>query len=158
MDELVELKKSLKTLCEKIGIIKSTEIESEEKISVEVVYEPETKDEHGQWMSIDEVKKGCDNFNKNLEEGIVQPNLFHYQNTDKFEIVKSWIHEELDVTVDASGQPIKAGTWLAKIHYKDDNLWKLKKEGVIQGVSMFGHGNINEETGEITNLTFDGEN
>jgi len=152
-----EFKKSLVALCEKYGIFKSKEELVEEKISIEVVYEPDTKDEHGEWMSAETIRKGCENFNKNLEAGIVQPNLFHLKNTDKFEIVKSWIHEELDVTVDATGEPVKAGTWLAKIHYKDDNLWKLKKEGVIMGVSIFGKGRIDKDTGEITDLTFDGE-
>lgn len=158
-----EIKKAVMALCEKLGIsVSNTAIQKssaddliEEKISIEVVYEPDVKDVHGNWMNSETIQKGCENFNSNLELGVVKPNLFHMANTDKFEIVKSWVHEEIDVTVDASGEPVKAGTWLAKIHYKDDNLWKLKKEGVIQGVSIFGYGNINEDTGEITNLTFD---
>jgi len=136
-------------------IQESSDIEEEERISIEVVYEPDVKDQHGNWMSAEEIRKGYESFCSNLEAGVVEPNLFHYQNTDLFEIQKTWINEEMDVTVHGSEEVVKAGTWLVKIHYKDDRLWELKKSGDIIGVSMFGYGLINEDTGEITELTFE---
>ena len=130
---------------------------AEEMISYEVVYEPNVKDAHGEWMSTSTVQKACEDFNKYLAEGVVQPNLFHTQNTDYFTIEKSWIVPEIDMVVEATGEKVKAGTWVAKIKYNNNDLWTLKKAGVIGGVSIGAKGNVNKETGEITNVTFDGE-
>lgn len=133
------------------------EVVTEQMISYEIVYEPLVKDAHGEWMSEETLQQACENFNVNLAKGIVQPNLFHLQNTDKFTIEDSWIQKEFDVVVDGTGEKIKAGAWVCKIKYHDEDLWTLKKEGVIGGVSIGGKGSINKETGEITNVTFDGE-
>lgn len=130
---------------------------SEEMVSYEIVYEPLVKDAHGEWMTEETLQKACDNFNMNLEKGVVKSNLFHLENTDKFTIESTWIQKELDVVVDATGEKIKAGAWICKIKYHDEDLWTLKKEGVVGGVSIGGKGSINKETGEITNVTFDGE-
>lgn len=135
------------------GIVK----EKEQMISYEVVYEPDVKDTHNQWMSKDTIEKGCEEFNKYLEKGVVKPNLFHYQDTDMFSIVDTWIQKEFDVNVTATGEPIKAGTWVAKIKYHNNDLWELKKQGVIGGVSIGALGTVNKETGEITNLRFSKE-
>lgn len=128
---------------------------SDQMISYEVVYEPDIKDAHDQWMSQDTIIKACDNFNKNLAEGNVKPNLFHLSNTELFSIEKTWVQPELDVLVEQTGEIIKAGTWVAKLQYHDEDLWNLKKAGIIQGVSIGARGIINEETGEITEVSFD---
>lgn len=133
------------------------EIVNEEMISYEVVYEPFVKDAHGEWMSDKTLEKACSNFNKNLEKGVVQPNLFHLQNTEAFSIESSWIQKELDVKVVQTDELIKAGSWICKIKYNDSNLWELKKAGIVGGVSIGAKGTINETTGEITNVTFDGD-
>jgi hypothetical protein len=130
---------------------------SEEMVSYEVVYEPFIKDAHGQWMSDTTLQKACENFNENLKKGVVQPNLFHLENTKAFTIEDSWIQKELDVVVEATGEKIKAGTWICKLKYHDNDLWTLKKAGVVGGVSIGARGNVNHETGEITNVTFDGD-
>ena len=129
----------------------------EEMVSYEVIYEPFTKDAHGEWMSDVTIQKACDNFNKNLEKGIVQPNLFHLKDTEAFTIESTWIQKELDVKVIQTDEIIKAGTWVAKIRYNDADLWQLKKSGVVGGVSIGAVGTINQTTGEITNVKFDGE-
>lgn len=138
---------------QKVEVIKA----SEEMVSYEVVYEPFTKDAHGQWMSDKTLTKACENFNKNLEKGVVKPNLFHLENTDTFTIEDTWIQKELDVVVESTGEKIKAGTWIAKIKYNSDDLWTLKKSGIIGGVSIGARANVNKETGEITNVTFEGD-
>mgnify|MGYP001323103339 CR=1 FL=1 len=130
---------------------------SEEMVSYEVVYEPFIKDAHGQWMSDTTLQKACENFNENLKKGVVQPNLFHLENTKAFTIEDSWIQKELDVVVEATGEKIKAGTWICKLKYHDNDLWTLKKAGVVGGVSIGARGSVNHETGEITNVTFDGD-
>lgn len=144
------------SLLKKFGIIKNdTSSKPEEMISYEVIYEADTKDSHGEWMSRETLEKACVDFNKNLEKGNVVPNLFHVTETDTFEIVDTWIHKEFDVTVDGTGEPIKAGTWIGKIQYLNEDLWELKKMGVLGGVSIGGKGVLNEETGELTNISFD---
>ena len=129
----------------------------EEMVSYEVIYEPFTKDAHGEWMSDKTIEKAMENFNKNLEKGVVQPNLFHLKNTEAFTIESTWIQKELDVKVIQTDEVIKAGTWVAKIRYNDADLWQLKKSGVVGGVSIGAVGTINQTTGEITNVKFDGE-
>lgn len=142
----------LKALAE-LGIIPP---KKEEQISYEVIYEPDTPDAHGEWMSKEEIVKACENFNKNLKKGVVKANFFHEENTELFEIEDTWVHKELDVTVDGTGEPIKAGTWIAKIRYKNAELWELKKtEGFFGGLSFCGMSYTNPETGEMTDLTFD---
>lgn len=134
-----------------------TETLDEEMVSYEVIYEPFTKDAHGEWMSDKTIEKAMENFNKNLEKGIVQSNLFHLKDTEAFTIESTWIQKELDVKVIQTDEIIKAGTWVAKIKYNDPQLWELKKSGVIGGVSIGAIGTVNQETGEITNVKFDGE-
>ena len=129
----------------------------EEMVSYEVIYEPFTKDAHGEWMSDKTIEKAMENFNKNLEKGVVQPNLFHLKDTEAFTIESTWIQKELDVKVIQTDEIIKAGTWVAKIRYNDADLWQLKKSGVVGGVSIGAVGTINQITGEITNVKFDGE-
>lgn len=130
----------------------------EEMVSYEVIYEPFTKDAHGEWMSDKTIEKAMENFNKNLEKGIVQPNLFHLKDTEAFTIESTWIQKELDVKVIQTDEIIKAGTWVAKLKYNDTELWKLKKAGIVGGVSIGATGVINQDTGEITNVKFDGDN
>lgn len=133
----------------------SPEILDEEMVSYEVIYEPFVKDAHGEWMSDKTIEKACENFNKNLESGVVKANLFHLKETEAFTIESSWIQKELDVQVVQTGELIKAGTWVAKIKYNDPMLWQLKKSGVVSGVSIGAKGRIDQETGEITNVSFD---
>lgn len=129
-------------------------LKAEEMISYEVVYEPNVKDAHGEWMSVETVAKACDDFNQYLESGVVQPNLFHQENTDTFTIEKSWIVPEIDMVVEATGEKVKAGTWIAKIKYNSDHLWTLKKAGIVGGVSIGAIGKVNKKTGEITDVSF----
>lgn len=146
-------KEALTNLLKEYGIIQKSD--DELMISYEVVYEPDTKDAQNQWMSPETLEKACENFNTNLAAGVVKSNLFHVKETDGFTIVDTWIQKEFDVIVKGTDQPIKAGTWVAKLQFNDPELWELKKSGVLGGVSLGGMGYVNPETGEITDLTFD---
>lgn len=155
MNNTKQFTKALKSLLVQYGIIKAKESSNEEQmISYEVVYEPDTLDAHGEWMSKETLTKACEDFNKHLASGDVHANLFHVQDTELFSIEDTWIQKELDVVVPQTGQPIKAGTWVAKLKYNDEDLWNLKKSGVLGGVSIGAKGEINPETGEITNVSF----
>jgi hypothetical protein len=133
------------------------DVVTEEMVSYEVIYEPLVKDAHGEWMSEETLANACENFNQNLAAGIVQSNLFHLQDTQTFTIEDTWIQKEFDIVVEATGEKIKAGAWVCKIKYHDEDLWEMKKSGVIGGVSIGGRGSIDAETGEITNVNFDGD-
>lgn len=148
-----EFRKALRGFLQSWGIIEKG-AKQEEMISYEVVYEPDTKDAHGNWMSKDTLVKACKDFNEHLASGDVHPNLFHLQNTDTFSIEDTWIHKEFDVVVASTEQPIKAGTWVSKLKYHDSQLWELKKTGVIGGVSIQCKGTIDKETGEILDVSF----
>lgn len=154
-----ELFKGLLSLFKRHGydVVENEAPPQEEMVSIEVVYEPDTLDGHGEWMSKDTVRKACESFNENLEKGVVKSNLFHMKDTELFTIEKSWIHEELDCIVKGSEQELKAGTWVAKIKFHNQELWELRKAGVVQGVSIGGLGMVDKETGEITEVTFEGE-
>ena len=165
---MAEVKEVKKTFAESLGVLiekffgtpeaeQHPEVLDEEMVSYEVIYEPFVKDAHGEWMSDKTIEKAMVNFNKNLADGVVQPNLFHLKNTDSFTIEATWIQKELDVKVIQTDEVIKAGTWIAKIKYNDPDLWQLKKAGVVGGVSIGATGVINQDTGEITNVKFDGE-
>lgn len=151
------MKKDIKTavmdLLKEYGLVSDSP--KEEMVSYEVVYEPDTEDAHGQWMSHDTILDACDSFNAGLKKGIVKSNLFHLKDTELFTVEDTWIQKEFDVVVAGTEQPIKAGTWVAKIQYNDENLWELRKSGVIGGVSIGAKGQVNPETGEITNVSFE---
>ena len=133
-------------------VLKATKQKTEEeRISVEVVYVPEEFDEHNQFMTAETIRKACEDFNSNLAAGNISANLYHLSNTNKFEILKSWINE-IDM-VSPTGEAVKEGTWLVKLRYSPD-LWLEKKAGKIQGVSIGCRGVVNPETGEITDVTF----
>lgn len=126
----------------------------EQMISYEVIYEPNTKDAHGEWMSPETIVKGKENFDAARAAGLVKENLFHIVETDAFTIEKTWIQEEFDVVVIGSEQIIKAGTWVAKVKYNDPELWLLKKANAVGGLSIQCSGYTDKETGEITGLDF----
>lgn len=131
-------------------VLKATNQE-EQRISIEVVYTPDERDAHNQFMTAETIKKACEDFNSNLAAGNISPNLYHINNTNKFEIMKSWINEEIDVV--ANGQTIPAGTWLVKLKYSPE-LWTQKVKGEICGVSIGCRGVVDPQTGEITQVSF----
>ena len=126
----------------------------EQMISYEVIYEPNTRDAHGEWMSPETIVKGKESFDAARAAGLVKENLFHIVETDAFTIEKTWIQEEFDVVVIGTEQVIKAGSWVAKVKYNNPELWEAKKAGIVGGLSIQATGNVDEETGEITNVNF----
>lgn len=130
--------KPFDTLNKSTMVIKATN--DEQMIAVDVVYEPNKPDAHGQWMSKETVRKACENFNKNLSEGNVKSNLFHIKETESFSILKSWINE-CDCYIGDKFVP--EGTWLAESKYHTKELWDMKKSGELMGMSVGAKGVIN---------------
>lgn len=130
---------------------KSAEVE--EMISYEIIYEPDTPDFHGQWMSKETLKQAHEDFRKAQDLGAVTENLFHMFDTDTWKIVDHWIQPEFDVTVAETGEVIKAGSWVAKVQYTPET-WELKKAGIVGGLSLQCGGILNDETNELSHLDF----
>tara|TARA_R110002096_G_scaffold367773_1_gene561006 strand:+ start:453 stop:965 length:513 start_codon:yes stop_codon:yes gene_type:complete len=96
----------------------------EERISVEIIYEPNVLDAHGEWMSEDTLSKACENFNKNLAAGNAKPNLFHIKDeTEKLEILRTYT---LPCECTIGDTLVKQGTWVAEIKWHDKALWKQR--------------------------------
>lgn len=135
------------------SITKSAGLVEDEMISYEIVYEPMVEDVHGNWMTEETILKGRDNFEAAKAAGAVTENLFHMVDTNLYQIESTWVQQDLNVSVVETGQVIKAGSWVAKVKYSPE-LWDLKKSGVVGGLSIQCSGDVNIETGEITNLNF----
>ena len=125
----------------------------EEMVSYEIIYEPDTPDLHGQWMSKETLVKAHEDFKKAQEMGAVTENLYHLFDTDSWSVVNHWIQPEFDVTVTQTGEVIKAGSWVAKVQYTPET-WELKKAGIVGGLSLQCGGLLNEETNELSELDF----
>jgi len=96
----------------------------EERVSVEIIYEPYELDAHGEWMSEETIAKACENFNKNLDSGNAKPNLFHIKaETEKLEILRTYT---LPCECTIGETLVKQGTWVAEIKWHDMSLWKQR--------------------------------
>ena len=129
-------------------IIKAVNDELRE--SIEVIYAPYELDAQEHWMRPETVRKACENFNVNLEKGVVIPNLFHskdedgvYISTEAFTIEKSWINEVESVI---GNQTVPEGTWICKLKWNDQGAWDKRKAGVYKGVSLGANGIIKKPT------------
>lgn len=137
-----------------VGSVLVQESAEEEMISYEIIYEPDTPDTHGEWMSSDTIMKAKESYDLALSAGVVKENLFHLEETDSFTIERTWIQPEIDVVVTTTDEIIKAGSWVAKVKYHDKDLWELRKSGIIGGLSIQCGGFINEDTKELTGIDF----
>ena len=90
---------------------------------------PDSTDLHGDFTTIEEVRKACHNFNASN----MTPNLFHMTETDSFSVVESYIAPTDFVLGEVI---VKAGTWLVNLQIHDDAVWELVKSGQINGVSI----------------------
>lgn len=109
-----------------------------------IYYEPNKEDTHGDWASPEVIEKACENFNKNLSDGNVIPNLFHmkdedgkYEATNSFDIQKSWV-SPTDCIVGETD--VEEGTWLVKVKINNDTLWNSFLKGTVSGVSFGAKG------------------
>lgn len=138
------------------NISKTTHNDFVERISIEVVYEPDTPDFHSDLISQDELIKAERSFHDNWLAGNAFPILYHQSKTDQFEILNSWINYELDVSVLESGEIAKAGCWLCKIKYSPE-LWAEKTAGNIGGISLQASGYRDLNTHQLSGINFDPE-
>lgn len=106
-------------------------VDSDQRLILGVVLEPDAFDLHNDIYSADEIRKACDNFNTHCMRG----NVEHLVNTDKLVVTKSFILE-VDATI--GEQVVKSGSWLMEMKVNDDVLWDLTKSGDFTGFSIGG--------------------
>lgn len=127
---------------EETNIIKS--LDAEKQIATEVVYPAFKKDAHGHYAKPETLKqlvKALNELPDNFEY-----NIHHSSEltTKGFSIIKAY-QTDKDMSIDTTGELIKAGSVLADIHYSDKELWELKKSGVLAGLSIGCIGTLSEE-------------
>lgn len=123
----------------------------EERKCLEVMFEANTKDAHGNWYTEDTLVKGLESYKANE----VPSNLFHMIEADGFKVEDAFILDEETTYVNGEDSiSVQKGSVMAWVHYSDDELWELKKSKDIGGLSPGFLGDINKGTGEITNVAF----
>jgi len=139
--------------------LKKSANSQEEMVSYEIVLVPyPEKDLHDEWTTEETIIKAQENFEKNKAENNISENLYHaYDVEGMYDIDKTWINQEFSVLVEDTKEQIPKGAWVAKVKYLNEDLWTLKKAGIIQGLSIQCSGKVNRETGEITDISFDPE-
>lgn len=118
------------------------QFDDEQMIAVEPLYTPAgVEDLHGEMIELPEMEKAIASFNKAVEDGTLQPSLFHTHKTDGFKINKAWITYEECIMGDSivpKHQP------LVEIQFLNKSLWDKRKSGELQGLSIGAQG-IREE-------------
>ncbi len=127
-------------------VVKSVNLE--ERKCLEVMFEANKTDAHGNWYTEETIQKGRESYLSNE----VPSNLFHMTEANGFVVEETFILEE-DTTYDTE-VTVSKGSMLGWVHYADEELWELKKSNELGGLSPAFLGDVNKETGEITNVAF----
>ncbi len=109
------------------GIAKSIDVEKQHFTSV--VLRPDVPDLHGDVYAKDVVEDACHNYNEVCRKA----NLQHLVDTDLATPIESYIAKS-DFTL-GEGQ-VKEGDWVMTMKIKDEELWKMCKEGKFTGFSV----------------------
>ena len=121
-------------------------LNEEKRLATFLVLEPQdedytTSDLHGDWYDLDTVEDACHSFNRFCRKA----NLFHLVDTTAFEFVESYITES-DMLI--GEEPIKKGSWLAKIYVNKsdvgDLVWESIKSGEFNGLSFQCEGFVSD--------------
>lgn len=121
-------------------------VEEDEKIITGAVMIPEkrmlridekTGDEYYVYFSADTIKKAAYRW---LQENMNhQFNLEHTDNTNKIDVIESWIINNQHNDKAASlGFSLPKGTWMLSCKVNDEKLWDEIKNGVYNGFSVEG--------------------
>jgi len=110
-------------------------LDVEQRRAMFVALAPNEVDEHGDMNTEEAVEKACISFNTMCNKA----NLFHRIDTQHAVIEQSYI-TPVGFTTD-SGIEVKKGSWVQWWHFPEGDsnselLWKMVKDGDIQGVSV----------------------
>jgi len=114
----------------KVKFLSKNDDADEKRLLYGIVYEPDSEDTYGDFMTKEEIEKTAHEF------------LEHYRNIDTEHnllagagvVVESYISP---VTLNIGDNVIKAGSWVLVTRASED-IWEAWKNGEITGYSMFG--------------------
>ncbi|MED2944213.1 XkdF-like putative serine protease domain-containing protein [Bacillus swezeyi] len=107
-----------------------TKAEDEKKLVYGIVYEPDTPDAHGDFMTAAEIEKAAHGFLKDAREIDKQ----HDFQGGVGEVVESYV---APADFEVNGETIKKGSWVL-VTKASDEVWEQIKKGDITGYSMAG--------------------
>lgn len=103
---------------------------------VGIVSEPDVKDHHDDWNTVEDIAKSKESFDTNGYKFDTNHDLNIVD--EGIKVVKSWLAEEDSIIEE---KEIKKGTWLMEFEISEDTeIWKGIEEGSITGLSRFGTG------------------
>lgn len=120
-----------------------------ERISVEVLAEPNTPDAHGHWYSEETIQKGFESADKAWKDGRLNMNLFHAYDDVEKKHLRLENHYLTTEDQDYNGELVKKGSWISEVKWLNEDLWKRRitplEDGMpeIAGLSLRGWGTIN---------------
>lgn len=104
-------------------------VNTEKQLFTAVVLRPDVPDAHGDIYDSETVEKACHDFYEYCGKG----NLQHLVAVDSIQFVENWIAKE-DMKL-GDGMVYK-GDWVATAKIKDEEIWKMCKEGKFTGFSV----------------------
>ncbi|WP_271753072.1 XkdF-like putative serine protease domain-containing protein [Bacillus paralicheniformis] len=107
-----------------------TKAEDEKKLVYGIVYEPDTPDAHGDFMTAAEIEKAAHGFLKDARQIDKQ----HDFQEGVGEVVESYV---APADFEVNGETIKKGSWVL-VTKASDEIWEQIKKGDITGYSMAG--------------------
>ncbi len=129
------VKKALSLTCQVWGVEISKDAQgNEQRVALGPVLVPDTADLQGDVISVGEIEKTADAYMEFYRNrGLQHSELVN----DKVAILQSWTSP---VDFKIGDRLIKAGTWLMKARYYDDEMWEKVKKGELTGFSIGGSG------------------
>ena len=109
--------------------VEITKSANEELMQVTFVAMTPGIDLHGDYTSVEEIRKAKESFNINNPKS----NLFHLSMTDSFSVIESY---QTPVDMILNDVFVEKGAWLVTLQINEENLWQMIKDGEINGVSI----------------------
>jgi hypothetical protein len=123
-------------------------LDSERRLIKGVVYEPNTLDAQGDWMTPEDIEETAHRFMKELKQQNVDTK-HDLQKVDAY-VCESYIAKAND----PEGYP--EGAWVVAIKVDDDDVWAGVLAGEYEGLSMFGRGLAIEDIDPPSQDTIEG--
>ncbi len=111
-----------------------------------IVYEPMTEDSHGDFMSVEEIRKAAYWFAKNGDKVDLQHS---FKNAEGVTVVENFV---TPWEISFAGTLIKVGTWIVTVEVRNESIWNSVLRGEITGFSMGGVGKIAREEKDLALL------
>jgi len=112
-----------------------------------IVYEPDTEDTQGEYMTEEEIIKAESWFMKNSGAVDIQHN---FEKCAGCSVVESFVAKS-DMTIEE--KPVKKGSWVMTVEVTDPDVWTAIKKGEITGFSMGGMAERGKEDVDLDPVT-----